>query len=112
MAPMASMTPKNGTPARRGTTTSATTTTITAAVVAPLTPTLSTGGTQALYDWNGVRVGDAAGRHRTLRLAATGSNEGTWHVAVGGAAVLALGAATLFRSVRRRAVNGGVRQGR
>jgi chitin-binding protein len=24
------------------------------------------GGTQALYDWNGVRIGDAAGRHREL----------------------------------------------
>ncbi|MER5866887.1 lytic polysaccharide monooxygenase [Kitasatospora sp. NPDC002040] len=24
------------------------------------------GGTQAMYDWNGVRIGDAAGRHRQL----------------------------------------------
>ncbi|MCZ0989971.1 lytic polysaccharide monooxygenase auxiliary activity family 9 protein [Streptomyces diastatochromogenes] len=24
------------------------------------------GGTQALYDWNGIRIGDAAGRHREL----------------------------------------------
>ncbi|MFD9134978.1 lytic polysaccharide monooxygenase [Streptomyces bottropensis] len=27
---------------------------------------VSAGGTQALYDWNGVRIGDAAGRHREL----------------------------------------------
>ncbi|GAA4850367.1 lytic polysaccharide monooxygenase [Kitasatospora terrestris] len=27
---------------------------------------IRTGGTQAMYDWNGVRIGDAAGRHREL----------------------------------------------
>lgn len=27
---------------------------------------VAVGGTQALYDWNGVRIGDAAGRHREL----------------------------------------------
>ncbi|WP_030994070.1 MULTISPECIES: lytic polysaccharide monooxygenase auxiliary activity family 9 protein [unclassified Streptomyces] len=27
---------------------------------------VATGGTQALYDWNGIRIGDAAGRHQTL----------------------------------------------
>ncbi|MFF9818814.1 lytic polysaccharide monooxygenase [Streptomyces sp. NPDC014006] len=27
---------------------------------------VAAGGTQALYDWNGIRVGDAAGRHRQL----------------------------------------------
>ncbi|MFE1296017.1 lytic polysaccharide monooxygenase [Streptomyces sp. NPDC057413] len=27
---------------------------------------VAAGGTQALYDWNGVRIGDAAGRHRQL----------------------------------------------
>jgi len=27
---------------------------------------VAAGGTQALYDWNGVRIGDAAGRHRAL----------------------------------------------
>ncbi|OIJ90801.1 chitin-binding protein [Streptomyces sp. MUSC 14] len=27
---------------------------------------VAVGGTQALYDWNGVRIGDAAGRHRQL----------------------------------------------
>ncbi|MER6159031.1 lytic polysaccharide monooxygenase [Streptomyces sp. NPDC001868] len=27
---------------------------------------VTAGGTQALYDWNGVRIGDAAGRHREL----------------------------------------------
>ncbi|GAA3035362.1 carbohydrate-binding protein CbpC [Kitasatospora albolonga] len=37
------------------------------------------GGTQAMYDWNGVRIGDAAGRHRQLipdgRLCSAGANE-------------------------------------
>ncbi|MFF4358209.1 lytic polysaccharide monooxygenase [Streptomyces sp. NPDC001604] len=27
---------------------------------------VAAGGTQALYDWNGIRIGDADGRHRTL----------------------------------------------
>ncbi len=27
---------------------------------------VAAGGTQALYDWNGVRIGDAGGRHRRL----------------------------------------------
>ncbi|MFF3913468.1 lytic polysaccharide monooxygenase [Streptomyces sp. NPDC001852] len=27
---------------------------------------VAAGGTQALYDWNGIRIGDAAGRHRRL----------------------------------------------
>ncbi|MEU6776184.1 lytic polysaccharide monooxygenase [Streptomyces sp. NPDC046759] len=27
---------------------------------------VAAGGTQALYDWNGIRIGDAAGRHRKL----------------------------------------------
>ncbi|MFC8350557.1 lytic polysaccharide monooxygenase [Streptomyces sp. NPDC057280] len=27
---------------------------------------ITVGGTQALYDWNGVRIGDAGGRHQTL----------------------------------------------
>ncbi|MFE7835245.1 lytic polysaccharide monooxygenase, partial [Streptomyces sp. NPDC057474] len=27
---------------------------------------VTAGGTQALYDWNGIRIGDAAGRHREL----------------------------------------------
>ncbi|MFG2678923.1 lytic polysaccharide monooxygenase [Streptomyces sp. NPDC048392] len=27
---------------------------------------VAAGGTQALYDWNGIRIGDAAGRHREL----------------------------------------------
>lgn len=27
---------------------------------------IAAGGTQAVYDWNGVRIGDAAGRHRQL----------------------------------------------
>ncbi|WP_317442505.1 lytic polysaccharide monooxygenase [Streptomyces collinus] len=36
-------------------------------------------GTQALYDWNGIRIGDAAGRHRELipdgRLCSAGNEE-------------------------------------
>ncbi|MFF8999445.1 lytic polysaccharide monooxygenase [Streptomyces achromogenes] len=40
---------------------------------------VAAGGTQALYDWNGIRIGDAAGRHRELipdgRLCSPG-NEG------------------------------------
>ncbi|MFD9002917.1 lytic polysaccharide monooxygenase [Streptomyces sp. NPDC059582] len=47
----------------------------------------------------------------TEDLAETGADSGTRYLAVGGAAVLALGAATLFASVRRRAVSGG-RHGR
>ncbi|CAM5506424.1 lytic polysaccharide monooxygenase [Streptomyces hirsutus] len=27
---------------------------------------VAAGGTQALYDWNGVRIGDAGGRHEEL----------------------------------------------
>ncbi|MEG3629213.1 lytic polysaccharide monooxygenase auxiliary activity family 9 protein [Streptomyces poriticola] len=44
-------------------------------------------------------------------LAETGGDAGTPYVAIGGAAALALGAAVLFASVRRRAVSGG-RHGR
>ncbi|MFE9677910.1 lytic polysaccharide monooxygenase [Streptomyces sp. NPDC006259] len=40
-------------------------------------------------------------------LAETGGDAGTGYLAVGGAAVLALGAGVLFASVRRRAVGGG-----
>ncbi|TDT36593.1 chitin-binding protein [Streptomyces sp. BK208] len=40
-------------------------------------------------------------------LAETGGDSGTPYIAVGGAAVLALGAAVLFASVRRRATSGG-----
>ncbi|MEV7439268.1 lytic polysaccharide monooxygenase auxiliary activity family 9 protein [Streptomyces griseoviridis] len=45
-------------------------------------------------------------------LAETGADSTTPYLAVGGAAVLALGAATLFASVRRRAVNVSGRHGR
>ncbi|PBC64711.1 chitin-binding protein [Streptomyces sp. Tue6028] len=44
-------------------------------------------------------------------LAETGGDAGTPYIAIGGAAALALGAAALFASVRRRAVTGG-RRGR
>ncbi|GAA2241312.1 MULTISPECIES: lytic polysaccharide monooxygenase auxiliary activity family 9 protein [Kitasatospora] len=40
---------------------------------------IALGGTQAMYDWNGVRIGNAAGRHRQLipdgRLCSAGDNE-------------------------------------
>lgn len=45
-------------------------------------------------------------------LAETGGDSSTAYIAIGGAAVLALGAATLFASVRRRATPGGGRHGR
>jgi chitin-binding protein len=48
---------------------------------------------------------EAAGSSENL--AETGGDDGTPYIAVGGAAALALGAAALFASVRRRAVNGG-----
>lgn len=52
---------------------------------------------------------EAAGS--SANLAETGGDSTTPYIAVGGAAVLALGAATLFASVRRRAATGG-RHGR
>ncbi|MFC5643483.1 lytic polysaccharide monooxygenase auxiliary activity family 9 protein [Kitasatospora cinereorecta] len=40
---------------------------------------IQAGGTQAMYDWNGVRIGDAGGRHRELipdgRLCSAGNAE-------------------------------------
>ncbi|MET7483537.1 lytic polysaccharide monooxygenase [Streptomyces sp. NPDC005538] len=45
-------------------------------------------------------------------LAETGANDDSPYLAMGGAASLALGAAALFASVRRRAINGGGRHGR
>ncbi|MDI1456314.1 lytic polysaccharide monooxygenase [Streptomyces sp. ATE26] len=40
---------------------------------------VAAGGAQALYDWNGIRIGDAAGRHRELipdgRLCSAGNEE-------------------------------------
>ncbi|MEU0209141.1 lytic polysaccharide monooxygenase auxiliary activity family 9 protein [Streptomyces canus] len=52
----------------------------------------------------------AAGTSRSL--AETGGDSSTSYLAMGGAATLAAGAAILFGSVRRRAANGGGRQGR
>ncbi|MFF7054306.1 lytic polysaccharide monooxygenase [Streptomyces griseorubiginosus] len=46
------------------------------------------------------------------KLAETGGGSGTSYLAMGGAAVLAAGAAILFGSVRRRAMNDGGRRGR
>ncbi|MBK3574104.1 lytic polysaccharide monooxygenase [Streptomyces sp. MBT65] len=46
------------------------------------------------------------------KLAATGSNDNSPYLAMGGAASLALGSAALFASVRRRAANGDGRHGR
>ncbi|MDX3532379.1 LAETG motif-containing sortase-dependent surface protein, partial [Streptomyces sp. ID05-39B] len=48
-----------------------------------------------------------AGAEAGESLAETGGNGSTPYLAVGGAAVLALGAGVLFASVRRRAVGGG-----
>ncbi|GGX95497.1 lytic polysaccharide monooxygenase auxiliary activity family 9 protein [Streptomyces minutiscleroticus] len=56
----------------------------------------------------GNRPGPAGGAEN---LAETGGSSSTSYIAVGGAAALALGAAALFASVRRRAVGGG-RHGR
>src|SRR5215212_122015 len=40
---------------------------------------VAAGGTQALYDWNGIRIGDANGRHQSLipdgRLCSAGNDE-------------------------------------
>lgn len=40
---------------------------------------VSAGGTQALYDWNGIRIGDAGGRHQALipdgELCSAGNDE-------------------------------------
>lgn len=52
----------------------------------------------------------AAGSSKNL--AETGANNSSPYLVVGGAASLALGAAALFASVRRRATNGGGRHGR
>jgi chitin-binding protein len=58
----------------------------------------------------GANEPQAAGSSQNL--AATGSNDGSPYLVMGGAASLALGAAALFASVRRRATNGGGRHGR
>ncbi|WP_329340888.1 lytic polysaccharide monooxygenase [Streptomyces sp. NBC_00663] len=52
-------------------------------------------------------VTDVKAAGATEDLAETGGDSGTAYVAMGGAAVLAAGAAILFGSVRRRAVSGG-----
>src|SRR5262245_18127201 len=40
---------------------------------------VAAGGTQALYDWNGIRIGDVAGRHQARipdgRLCSAGNDE-------------------------------------
>ncbi|MEU7339698.1 lytic polysaccharide monooxygenase [Streptomyces sp. NPDC007074] len=70
-----------------------------------------TSGGSAAPDASGVSAGrpEAAGAGEAL--AETGGDSRTPYLAVGGASALALGAAALFASVRRRAVNGG-RHGR
>ncbi|WP_077799541.1 lytic polysaccharide monooxygenase [Streptomyces sp. JHA26] len=82
----------------------------------PATPTAAptagaapaeTPGAAAAGDPNEVRAAGAG----TGNLAETGGDGSTSYLAVGGAAVLALGAAVLFASVRRRAPGGG-RHGR
>jgi chitin-binding protein len=57
-------------------------------------------------------VNDPKAAGTSPRLAETGGEGGTPYLAMGGAAVLAAGAALLFGSVRRRAANGAGRHGR
>ncbi|MET7274036.1 lytic polysaccharide monooxygenase [Streptomyces flaveolus] len=90
----------------------ATTTDPTDPAAAPVTPTApaapdETPEAAAAGEPNEVRAAGAG----TENLAETGGDSSTSYLAVGGAAVLALGAAVLFASVRRRAPGGG-RHGR
>ncbi|MFI6438278.1 lytic polysaccharide monooxygenase [Streptomyces sp. NPDC050759] len=59
-----------------------------------------------------VPANDVKAAGTSQNLAETGGDGSTSYLAMGGAATLAAGAAILFGSVRRRAVNGGGRQGR
>ncbi|MEU9408950.1 lytic polysaccharide monooxygenase [Streptomyces sp. NPDC048281] len=36
---------------------------------------VAAGGTQALYDWNGIRIGDADGRHQTIEHGGHGDDD-------------------------------------
>ncbi|MGV9708564.1 lytic polysaccharide monooxygenase auxiliary activity family 9 protein [Streptomyces sp. NPDC003483] len=70
-----------------------------------------TSGGSAVPAASGVPAGRTEAAGAGEALAETGGDSGTPYLAVGGASALALGAAALFASVRRRAVNGG-RHGR
>jgi chitin-binding protein len=59
-----------------------------------------------------VPANDVKAAGTSQNLAETGGDSSTSYLAMGGAATLAVGAAILFGSVRRRAVTGGGRQGR
>ncbi|MEV7732838.1 lytic polysaccharide monooxygenase [Streptomyces sp. NPDC088921] len=59
-----------------------------------------------------VPANDVKAAGTSQNLAETGGDSSTSYLAMGGAATLAAGAAILFGSVRRRAANGGGRQGR
>ncbi|MET9455756.1 lytic polysaccharide monooxygenase [Streptomyces canus] len=59
-----------------------------------------------------VPANDVKAAGTSQNLAETGGDSSTSYLAMGGAAALAAGAAILFGSVRRRAANGGARQGR
>jgi chitin-binding protein len=59
-----------------------------------------------------VPANDVKAAGTSQNLAETGGDSSTSYLAMGGAATLAAGAAILFGSVRRRAVNSGGRQGR
>ncbi|MFG3156595.1 lytic polysaccharide monooxygenase [Streptomyces sp. NPDC048219] len=87
----------------------AATTTDPTAPTAPTAPAAprETPGSAAAGEPNEVRAAGAG----TGNLAETGGDGSTSYLAVGGAAALALGAAVLFASVRRRALGGG-RHGR
>lgn len=60
----------------------------------------------------GVPANDVQPAGTSQHLAETGADGSTSYLAMGGAATLAVGAAVLFGSVRRRAANGGSRHGR
>ncbi|ANS64207.1 cellulose-binding protein [Streptomyces lincolnensis] len=77
----------------------------------PVAETRTDAGAAAESASPGANAPKAAGGDAGENLAETGQNSGTAYLAMGGAAVLALGAAVLFASVRRRAVSGG-RHGR
>ncbi|RRR69762.1 lytic polysaccharide monooxygenase [Streptomyces sp. RP5T] len=57
-------------------------------------------------------AGEVRAAGSSQHLAETGTDGSTSYLAMGGAATLAVGAAVLFGSVRRRAANGGSRNGR
>ncbi|MGY0022912.1 lytic polysaccharide monooxygenase [Streptomyces sp. cg35] len=74
-------------------------------------PAAQDAGTPNAPEVNGGGSKELAGQDASENLAETGGDSTTPYIAMGGAAALAIGAAGLFASVRRRAVTGG-RHGR